>query len=189
MTFKIVVCASGGGGNFRAICEAQENIGFKVERLIVDRRCGAIDVAYDFGIKTICLQKKSPDFFEDLDKFIPHDTDLIFLAGFFPIINRFLVNKWNKRIINTHPSLLPRYGGIGMYGVKVQQAVMRNKEKYAGCTIHYVSEEVDQGDIILQEKILVDYNLTPWELGGKVFKKENKLVVKAISKLMSNDKK
>tara|TARA_B110000305_G_C19042613_1_gene448918 strand:+ start:66 stop:296 length:231 start_codon:yes stop_codon:yes gene_type:complete len=73
-----------------------------------------------------------------------------------------------------------------MYGVKVQEAVIANKEKIAGCTIHYVNENIDKGEIILQKKIIVNYNETPWELGGRVFKEEGVLLVKAINIIKEN---
>ena len=68
-----------------------------------------------------------------------------------------------------------------MYGVRVQESVMRNKEEFAGCTIHYVNEGVDEGEIILQKKIKVTYSETPWELGGRIFKEEGPLLLKAIN--------
>ena len=105
-----------------------------------------------------------------------------------PIISEKICIKWKNRIINTHPSLLPNYGGKGMYGVKVQEAVMANKEEYAGCTVHYVTPEIDGGSIILQSKIKIDYTETPWELGGRIFQKEGPLLVKAISMLMKGAK-
>jgi len=73
-----------------------------------------------------------------------------------------------------------------MYGVKVQEAVMANKEKIAGCTIHYVNEDIDEGEIILQKKIIVNYEETPWELGRRVFKEEGVLLVKAINVIKKN---
>lgn len=82
------------------------------------------------------------------------DTSLIVLAGFLPIIPKWICEKWERRIINIHPSLLPEYGGKGMYGVKVQEAVLRNHEKYAGCTVHYVDEGIDTGEIIIQKEYL-----------------------------------
>ena len=71
-----------------------------------------------------------------------------------------------------------------MYGVKVQEAVMAAKEDYAGCSVHFITPIIDGGEIIEQKRIRVDYNQTPWELGVRVFKEENKLLIKAITKLM-----
>ena len=70
-----------------------------------------------------------------------------------------------------------------MYGVKVQEAVMQNKEEFAGCTVHYVNEKIDGGDIIYQKKISVNYDDTPWQLGGRVFEEEAPLLIKAIKKI------
>ena len=104
----------------------------------------------------------------------------IVLAGFLPIIPKWICEKWERKIINIHPSLLPKYGGKGMYGVKVQEAILRNHEKYAGCTVHYVDSEIDTGEIIAQKKILVMENESAWELGGRVFNEEIILLPLAI---------
>lgn len=121
-----------------------------------------------------------------MDAAIPNDVDLIVLAGFMPIIPKTLCEKWQGKMINTHPSLLPKYGGRGMFGVKVQEAVMQANEKWAGCTVHFVSEKIDAGEIILQKSIEVDYGETPWQLGGRIFKEENKLLVEAVRRLKLN---
>jgi len=180
--FRIVVCASGGGGNFQALIDARVALGFDICLLIVDRNCGAIERAKNNYIPHIILNgaKEKSQFNSDLDKVIPVHIDLIVLAGFMPIIPKFICDKWQGKMINTHPSLLPKYGGKGMYGVKVQEAVMQANEKMAGCTVHYVNAEIDAGAIILQKSIEVDYNETPWQLGGRVFQEENKLLVDAV---------
>jgi len=170
---KIVVCSSGRGGNFQAIIDSR-HIGYVVTLLIVDKMCPATARAVDNNIPYVCINKK------DLIHHIPSDTDLIILAGYIPIVPEDCCIKWDRKIINTHPSLLPKYGGKGMIGVKVQEAVMEAKEKYAGCTVHYVNTGIDTGDIILQKSVEVDYNETPYELGGRIFVEENKLLVEAI---------
>lgn len=186
--FNIVVCASGGGGNFQAILDKRNDLGITITKLIVDKPCGAVQRAMQSGIEVHQLQK-SETLAQQLLSTITSDTDLIVLAGFMPIVPQIVCELWHKKIINTHPSLLPKYGGKGMYGVKVQEAVMQAKEKYAGCTVHYVDSGIDTGEVILQKAIEVDYRLTPWELGGLVFKEENKLLVKAIQLLQSKTKK
>ncbi len=185
--FKIVVCASGGGGNFQALIDARFILDVEISLLISDRQCGAIERSVINAIPYIILGRanESKGFVSDLDKAIPIDTDLIVLAGFMPIIPKIICDKWQRKIINTHPSLLPKYGGRGMYGVKVQETVMQANEKQAGCTVHYVNQEIDAGEIILQKSIDVDYNETPWQLGGRVFKEENKLLVDAVKLIKS----
>ena len=188
--FGVVVCASGGGGNFQALINARVALGIAISLLIVDRECSAIDRAINNNIPCIILDgmKEKERFNFELDNAIPVNTDLIVLAGFMPIIPKFICNKWQGRMINVHPSLLPKYGGKGMYGVKVQEAVMKEKEKLAGCTVHYVSAEIDAGAIFLQKSIDINYNETPWQLGGRVFQEENKLLVEAIKLIKLNAK-
>lgn len=186
--FNVVVCASGGGGNFQALIDARVELGFHISLLIVDRNCGAIERAQKNAITSVVLDasKGNEAMFEAFTQAIPPETDLIVLAGFMPIIPADICERWRDRIINTHPSLLPKYGGKGMYGVKVQEAVMKAKEEMAGCTVHFVSAGIDEGRIILQKAITVDYSETPWELGGRIFKEENCLLVDAIRLIMAN---
>ena len=170
-SFNITVCASGGGGNFRSLAKHQFDCGYRISLLVVDRECFAIDVAKEYGIPYTVLYRKflNKSFFEEFEKVIPVDTSLIVLAGFLPIIPKWICEKWERRIINIHPSLLPEYGGKGMYGVKVQEAVLRNHEKYAGCTVHYV----DEGIFVAEDE-------SAWELGGRVFNEEIRLLPLAI---------
>jgi len=180
--YLITVLASGGGGNFQALIDNQARGGYKVNLLIVDRGCGSVQRAVENKITYKLLDKSfyKDDYFTVINQEIPPDTDLIVLAGFMPIIPDWMCKEWHKKIINTHPSLLPKYGGKGMYGVKVQEAVMKNNEEYAGCTVHYVNDYIDGGDTILQKSIRVDYGETPWQLGGRIFREENRLLVEAI---------
>lgn len=180
--FNIVVCASCGGGNFCALIEAQKPMGFTISKLIVNRDCGAIRIAQENGIECQCINSDNKhSFAEDFINAIPNDTHLIVLAGFLPILPEKVCEVFSHQIINIHPSLLPKYGGKGMFGVKVHEAVMAAHEKKTGCTVHYVSKDVDAGDIILQAEINVDYSETPWQLGGRVFHEEQKLLPKAIA--------
>lgn len=174
--FSIVVCASGGGGNFQALIDARADLGIDIALLIADRPCGAIERAVRHGIPHVVLG----GLFDEFVKVVPADIDLIVLAGFMPIVPEFICERWKGKIINTHPSLLPKYGGKGMYGVRVQEAVMRAKETTAGCTVHHVTAGIDEGGIILQKAIPVDYSETPWQLGGRIFKEENRLLVEAV---------
>ncbi len=180
--YKIVVCASGGGGNFQALIEAQEEVGFAITHLITDRECGAIDRARGHNIPVLFHDKKSlaPKFWDAFLTSIPIDTDLIVLAGFMPIVPDFVCAAWDGRMINTHPSLLPKYGGKGMYGVKVQEAVMAAGEEYGGCSVHLVTPEIDAGEVIIQESVKIIPGESAWELGGRIFKVENRILPEAI---------
>ena len=189
-SFEIVVCASGGGGNFQAIIDAKETLAFSITRLLVDRPCGAIRRAEQHGIEVVTLNASAGEevLASEFDVAIPTHANLIVLAGFMPIVPRRTCEKWAGKIINTHPSLLPKHGGRGMYGVSVQESVMRAKDRFAGCTVHYVTPEIDAGEIIAQSKIEVNYQETPWELGGRVFKEENRLLVEVISRLITSNR-
>jgi phosphoribosylglycinamide formyltransferase-1 len=188
--FNVVVLASGGGGNFQALIDKQDDYGYKIKLLIVDRDCNAINRANQNNIPFLLIDKrKSGDsFYKDIEKSIPADTNLIVLAGFLSIISEDICEIWKNKIINTHPSLLPKYGGRGMIGLKVHEAVMKAKEIKTGCTVHYVDKTIDGGKVILQESLDIHYNETPWQLGGRVHKLENVLLPKAVKILMAKFK-
>jgi phosphoribosylglycinamide formyltransferase-1 len=180
---KIVVLCSGGGGNLRYLIGMQRV--FKIETVIVDRLCGAIDVAKNFKIPVVKLDFKSKIIDYEFDRAIGDNIKLIVLAGFMPILKKSITDKYKGCIINTHPSLLPKYGGKGMYGVKVQEKLLENKDLFAGCTVHYVDENIDTGMIILQDKFEIENReIKPWALGGLVFDKEGPLLVKAIELIL-----
>lgn len=184
--FHICVCASGGGGNFQALIDSQAVMGYTITMLITDRDCGALARAANHHIPSLLLDRKllGDGFFAALEKAIPTDTDLIVLAGFMPILPAWLCERWPQKIINTHPSLLPAYGGKGMIGVRVQEAVLKNHEEYAGCSVHYVTQEIDGGEVIAQAKVKVNPGETAWELGGRVYHEETKLLPLTIKTLM-----
>ncbi len=180
--YNIVVCASGGGGNFQALIEAQEKYGFTITHLITDRECGAIERAHRHHIPVLFHPRKTlgPDFWNVFLSSIPEGTDLIVLAGFMPIVPEFICTAWAGRMINTHPSLLPKYGGKGMYGVRVQEAVIAAGEEFGGCSVHLVTPEIDGGDIIIQEAVKTIPGENAWDLGGRIFKVENRILPDAV---------
>jgi len=117
------------------------------------------------------------DFYQServLDKLRRYNIELIVLAGFLWLIPSNLLSNFPGCIINIHPALLPKYGGKGMYGARVHQAVIENHEKESGITIHYVNEEYDAGDIIFQARCPVNKNDTADSLAGKVHELEYK---------------
>lgn len=110
--------------------------------------------------------------------------DLIILAGFLLKIPEAFVKAFPNKIVNIHPALLPKYGGKGMYGMKVHKAVIENKETESGISIHFVNEEYDKGELILQEKCEVEPNDSPETLAKKVRELEHEYFPKAIEKLL-----
>ena len=110
---------------------------------------------------------------------------MIVLAGFLSIIDEEFVEKWKGKIINIHPSLLPKFGGPGMYGIKVHEAVLAAGEKESGCTVHYVDSGVDSGEVIFQVKVPVLEGDTAEVLQKRILVEEHKLLPKSISKIIS----
>lgn len=176
--YNIVVLSSSGGGHFELVAQNQKKYGYNVQKLIVDRKCGAIYKAEKYNIECCVVDKEHMS--QNLLCNIPQNTDLIMLLGWLTILEDSFLKKCGKKVINIHPSLLPKYGGRGMYGVHVHEEVMKNNEKYTGCTVHYVTEEIDGGKIILQKKLKVDYSKSPWELGGQIFELENEAIMESI---------
>jgi phosphoribosylglycinamide formyltransferase 1 len=177
--------ASGGGGNLRSILECSIlSQGYVVNAVISDRDCGAIRVASDFGIQGILLSSNDSRAYLES---IPGNTDLLVLAGFMPIVPSDVCLAFENRFINTHPSLLPQYGGIGMYGVKVQEAVLAAGESFTGCTVHRVEPKVDGGEILAQSSIPIPLGVDAWALGGLVFELETKLLPEVILKFVDGE--
>ena len=106
--------------------------------------------------------------------------DLICLAGFMKILSKTLINNFNGKILNIHPSLLPKFKGLNTH-----ERAIKNKEKYSGCTVHFVNSKLDSGKIILQDKVRINKNETPKTLAKKILAKEHKLYPKAILKVFS----
>ena len=98
-----------------------------------------------------------------------------------------MVSAFENRIINIHPSLLPKYGGKGMYGLNIHKEVLLNKEKFSGLTIHYVNKEYDKGAVIFQKKIKISENETPESLSSKVLKLEHENYPRIIEKVLRDE--
>ena len=169
---NIVVGASGGGGNLLNLLKSSEfNKSYAISNVLVDRPCGAIDVANAHQIPCLkAFDVESVD--KGIESVLNNGCDLIVLAGFMPILGSDLCQQFDGRIINTHPSLLPRHGGRGMYGVRVQEAVLAANDEFAGCTVHFVNQVVDGGETIVQISFPVPPNISAWNLGGMVFNTE-----------------
>ena len=168
---NIAIFASGAGSNAQHIINhfaSSKNI--KI-RLIVCNKTGAgvLQIGEKAGIPYLLIEKER---FFNGDKYLPelqkHQIDFIVLAGFLWKMPAALITAYPKKIVNIHPALLPKYGGKGMYGSKVHEAVIAAAENESGITIHYVDELYDHGEIIFQAKCQVSQHDTPETLAQKI---------------------
>jgi phosphoribosylglycinamide formyltransferase-1 len=186
---KVIIFASGSGSNALKIFEHFNNN----QNIIIDSiycnnpRASVIKVFQKLSIKTVLFNKKELYESAFLEAIISTNPDLIVLAGFLLKIPEKMVSVFENRIINIHPSLLPKYGGKGMYGLNIHKEVLLNKEKFSGLTIHYVNKEYDKGAVIFQKKIKINEEETPESLSSKVLKLEHENYSLIIEKILSNE--
>lgn len=178
---RLAVLISGGGTNLAALIEAQRERYFKSTiELVVSNRADAygLERAKQAGIETLVTKEES----ELMNALEQKRIDLIVLAGYLRILSKDLIERYENRIINIHPSLLPAYGGKGMYGLHVHEAVWQARESKTGATVHYVTQEVDRGAILLQEELTIDYGVlsSPEELQQQVLGIEHRILKEAV---------
>jgi formyltetrahydrofolate-dependent phosphoribosylglycinamide formyltransferase len=186
---NLVFFASGSGTNFQSVIDAINSgrLQAQISGLITDRpEAVALERAEKHGIPTHIIDLKKPDIGKHLlDLLSGLEPDLIVLAGYLKKIPDSIIEKYRGKIINIHPSLLPKYGGKGFYGMRVHQAVIENGEKASGCTVHFVDEIYDNGSVIEQVKVSVDKNESPDSLAKKILREEHKLLPRTIKKLLT----
>lgn len=183
---NIVVFASGSGTNFQAVIDAVENgqINGRIAGLITNKKgIQAIDRAQQHSIDHQYLAPSDFSSYPDyvgalLNQLAEWDAELIALAGYMIKVPSEIIDKYKNRIVNIHPSLLPKYGGKGFYGMNVHRAVIENKETTSGCTAHIVTEEYDQGPILGQREVPVKKSDDPETLAQRILKEEHKLFPK-----------
>ena len=183
--YGIAVFASGAGSNAQKMISHFRDSPLASVQLIVCNKPGAgvLQIAAAAGIPALLIEKER--FFRG-DAYLPElsGTDLLVLAGFLWKVPQLLVHAFPRRIVNIHPALLPAYGGKGMYGQAVHQAVLAAGEKESGITIHYVDEHYDQGDIIFQDRCRISENETPLTLQQKVHELEHRWYPVVIERLL-----
>ena len=194
---KTVICVSGGGTNLQAVIDgiARGTINnVQIVRVISNnKKAYALERAAQAGIDAVCV---SPRDYEDREQFNEAflkkveeaDPDLIVLAGFLVVIPPQLIRRYENRIINIHPSLIPSFCGKGYYGLKVHEAALTRGVKVTGATVHFVDEGTDTGPIILQKAVEVEQGDTPEVLQKRVMEQaEWKILPRAID-LIANGK-
>ena len=179
----IGVFISGRGSNLKSIINASKDLNFPGEITVVfSNNPGAkgMELAYENNIDSISLDpndfKDEKDFEEEILKLIdPYNLELVCLAGYMKILSKSFIEKFTGRIINIHPSLLPKYKGLNTH-----RRAIENMETVAGCTVHYVNENLDDGEIILQKEVRIDNDDTEHTLSDKVLEEEHLIYPEAI---------
>ena len=185
MPKKLAIFASGSGSNTKNICNYfAESSDIKVVLICTNRQDAlVVKRANKLNIPVYIFSKSELNNFVDLHKKLQNiEVDVIILAGFLLKLPAIMVDSYPNRIINIHPSLLPKYGGKGMYGSNIHRAVIKNKELESGISIHFVNQNYDEGKIILQKKCSISANESVETLMHKIHKLEHNYFPVAIEK-------
>lgn len=185
---RVAIFASGSGTNAEYISKYfAKNSAIKVCLILSNKSdAGVLERAINLKIPTIVFDRHT--FYktnEIINHLLNHNIDLIVLAGFLWLVPMNILKEYKNRIINIHPALLPKFGGKGMYGHHVHQAVINAKEKKSGITIHFVNEQYDEGQIIFQKEIDVLPDDTPDKLAARIHELEYEYFSKTIEKVVS----
>ena len=174
---RVVVCISGRGSNLTALLEAlPAGAPARVVLVLSDRPdAGGLSVAAHRGIETAALHDAA-----DAAEWLAHlervSADLVVLAGYLKLVPAPVVARYSGRMLNVHPSLLPAFGGTGMYGARVHRAVLASGATESGATVHLVDEAYDRGPILAQERVPVEPGDTPELLAARVLGAEHRLL-------------
>lgn len=192
---RVGVMVSGGGTNLQAILDAVEEgriTNAEIE-VVISNNSGAyaLERARNRGIEAVCMSPKDYETRDDfnrafLEKVDEYHLDLIVLAGFLVKIPEAMVEKYEHRIINIHPSLIPSFCGVGYYGLKVHEAALARGVKVTGATVHYVDGGMDTGPIILQKAVEVQENDTPELLQRRVMEQAEWVILPKAIDMIAN---
>lgn len=190
---NIAYFVSGSGTNFQNLESfCRKNLTKVKGTLVIGNKdqIGAKEKAEQFNIPFITLKESDFSTYELyasalLDLLTTHQIDLICLAGYLKKIPNEVIRHFNQRIINIHPSLLPSFGGKGMYGIRVHQAVLVRGCKISGASTHFVSDQYDEGQLIIQKCIQIADNETPETLQTKVLDIEYQIYIETITTLVN----
>jgi phosphoribosylglycinamide formyltransferase-1 len=183
--YRLAVLVSGSGTNLQALIEAcrSGDLDARIEMVVSDREGAyAIERARASGISaTVVPRKKHGSELSDrILQVLPRNVDLIVLAGFLSILRGEILRRYDGRILNIHPALLPDFGGHGMYGLNVHRAVLESGAKETGCTVHLVDEGTDTGPPVLYRHVRVRPEDTPESLADRVRAEEHTALIEGI---------
>lgn len=189
---RLAFFASGRGSNVKAIVSACETNDLQAEPALLisnNEDSTALSWAQEKNIETAYISGKTHPDEQKRDSAIcqclkNNTIDWVVLAGYMKKVGDQTLNEYAGRIVNIHPSLLPKFGGQGMYGMHVHEAVLAAGEHETGVTIHFVTKEYDQGDIIMQETVPVIPGEAPETLAARVLELEHRLYTKALKQLL-----
>lgn len=187
MQHHVAIFASGTGSNAKKIVEHFKHNHYISVSLIVSNRADApvLEMARENDIPTMVIDRTSFYQTEDILKnFNNFSIDFVVLAGFLWLVPTYLVRAFEGRMVNIHPALLPKYGGKGMYGMRVHEAVKKAGETETGITIHFVNEHYDDGDIVFQAKCPVSPTDTPEDIARNIHQLEHRHFPEVIEKLL-----
>ena len=193
---RIAVLASGGGSNCQALIDRINDgtIPDTEIRCVVSNNSssGVMERAHRHGVETVHLSNKHAADDLELDRLFitclqERSINLVILAGYMKKRGPLFVNAFTRRIINIHPSLLPRYGGRGMYGERVHRAVLDAGEAESGATVHLVNEEYDRGVILAQEKVPVKSRDTVQSLADRVLRVEHRILPRTTARIAAGE--
>lgn len=185
---RIAVFASGSGSNAENIVKFFRNNDLARVTIILSNKKDAyvLERAQQLGVPSISFNRE--DFYNS-NKIVrtleEQGIDMVVLAGFLWLVPQSLIDKYDGRIVNIHPALLPKYGGKGMFGMNVHNAVVAEKETETGITIHYVNGRYDEGNVIFQAKVSVNPSDTPEMVADKVHHLEYEYFPKIVEKLIA----
>lgn len=184
---RIAIFASGKGTNARAIMAYfKQKEATEVALIVTNKpKAGVIDFAHEYSIPVLVVNRSEFTSGSFLDVLASYNIDLIVLAGFLWLIPAMVIQHYRNKIINIHPALLPKYGGKGMYGMFVHEAVARSGDKETGITIHFADENYDEGKIIAQFRCDLEPGDTPKIIAKKVQALEHKHYPETIARVLS----
>lgn len=190
MVFRVAVLASGSGTTFEAIAKAFSGHAHIRPVVVVTNNpsAGVIQRAKNFGVRAVVVRKAKGMSDEAHDQLVMNalreeEPHLVVLAGYMRVLGKKFVQAFSGRLINTHPALLPRHGGPGMYGDKVHEAALKSGDAWSGASVHYVDEGVDTGQVIKQVAVPLLRRDSVETLRRRVQKEEKKLLVRVIRDL------